>query len=443
MPVIKILFYYTTLYFLLFKYIQMKKNIVCLFIAFTFLCNIAKAQNNIQLAENMAATIMQTYPDSMVVMKYLNHLMQDNLPGSGEKDMITANKNRPANWNYEIGVVLMGFERLWQVTGNEKYYQYLKHIIDHFIAGDGTIKTYSQEEYNSDNIPPGRQLLTLFKKEQSKKYETAITTLRNQISLQPRNKAGGFWHKLKYPSQMWLDGLYMIEPFYAGYAKTFNSAADFDDIINQFVWMEKYSIDKKTGLLYHGWDESKLQQWANKKTGTSPEFWSRSMGWYIMALVDVLDDVPKNHPRKKELISILNRLSTAIIKTQDKKSGVWWQITNKPGKEGNYLESSASAMFVYGMAKGISMKYLPVSFLSNVKKAYDGLLKQFVTTDSAGVVHYTKAVSGAGLGGNPYRDGSYGYYVNEPKRDDDLKAIGPFIQACIEVDLINKKAFGK
>ena len=242
---------------------------------------------------------------------------------------------------------------------------------------------------------------------------------------------------------MWLDGLYMIEPFYAGYAKTFNSAADFDDIINQFVWMEKYSIDKKTGLLYHGWDESKLQQWANKKTGTSPEFWSRSMGWYIMALVDVLDDIPKNHPRKKELINILNRLSKTIIKTQDEGSGVWWQITNKPGKEGNYLESSASAMFVYGMAKGIRMKYLPVSFLSNVKKAYDGLLKQFVTTDSAGVVHYTKAVSGAGLGGNPYRDGSYGYYVNEPKRDDDLKAIGPFIQACIEVDLINKKAFGK
>ena len=417
----------------------MKKNIFSAVIAFVIVCNAANAQNSIQLAENMAATIMKTYPDSMVVMKYINHLMQDNLLTGGEKDMATANKNRPANWNYEIGVVLMGFERLWQVTGNEKYYQYLKHIIDHFIADDGTIKTYNQEEYNSDNIPPGRQLITMFKKEQSKKYEVAITTLRNQISLQPRNKAGGFWHKLKYPSQMWLDGLYMIEPFYAGYANTFNSAADFDDIINQFVWMEKYSIDKKTGLLYHGWDESKLQPWADKKNGTSPEFWSRSMGWYIMALVDVLDYVPKDHPRKKELISILNRLSTALIKTQDKSSGVWWQITNKPGKEGNYLESSASAMFVYGMAKGIRMKYLSTSFLPGVKKGYNGLVKEFVITDSAGVVHYTKAVSGAGLGGYPYRDGSYDYYIKEPKRDDDLKAIGPFMQACIEMDLLNKK----
>ena len=417
----------------------MKKNIISVFVVCTIIYNTSNAQNSIQRAENMAATIMKTYPDSMVVMKYINHLMQDNLLTGGEKDMATANKNRPANWNYEIGVVLMGFERLWQVTGNEKYYQYLKHIIDHFIADDGTIKTYNQEEYNSDNIPPGRQLITMFKKEQSKKYEVAITTLRNQISLQPRNKAGGFWHKLKYPSQMWLDGLYMIEPFYAGYANTFNSAADFDDIINQFVWMKKYSIDKKTGLLYHGWDESKLQPWANKKNGTSPEFWSRSMGWYIMALVDVLDYVPKDHPRKKELISILNRLSTALIKTQDKSSGVWWQITNKPGKEGNYLESSASAMFVYGMAKGIRMKYLSTSFLPGVKKGYNGLVKEFVITDSAGVVHYTKAVSGAGLGGYPYRDGSYDYYIKEPKRDDDLKAIGPFMQACIEMDLLNKK----
>jgi unsaturated rhamnogalacturonyl hydrolase len=417
----------------------MNKKINAVFIALVITVT-GYAQSNIQLAKSMAATIMKTYPDSMVVMKYINHLMQDNLLQPGEKlDVVAANKNRPANWNYEIGVVLMGFERLWEITGDEKYYQYLKHIIDHFITAEGNIKTYNQEEYNSDNIPPGRQLLTLFKKEQLKKYEIAITTLRNQIAVQPRNKVGGFWHKLKYPSQMWLDGLYMIEPFYANYAATFNSTTDFDDIINQFVWMEKYSIDKKTGLLYHGWDESKLQQWANKKTGTSPEFWSRSMGWYIMALVDVLDYIPKNHPRKNELINILNRLATALVKVQDSKTGVWWQITDKAGQQGNYLESSASAMFVYGMAKAVRFKYLPLSFLPKVKKGYNGLLQQFVTTDTAGVVHYLQAVSGAGLGGTPYRDGSYEYYVKEPKRDDDLKAIGPFMQACIEMDLLYKK----
>ena len=178
---------------------------------------------------------------------------------------------------------------------------YTKHIVDHFIKEDGTIRTYVMDEYNSDNIPPGRQLLRLHETYKDEKYKIAAQTLRNQISIQPRNKAGGFWHKLKYPSQMWLDGLYMIEPFYAEYAVVNKQPQDFNDIINQFVWMEKYSRDAKTGLLYHGWDESKLQGWANKKTGVSPEFWSRSMGWYMMALVDVLDFIPKNHPRKNEL----------------------------------------------------------------------------------------------------------------------------------------------
>jgi unsaturated rhamnogalacturonyl hydrolase len=400
----------------------------------------AVAQTKLQLAEKMALTIMKTYPDSMVVKKYINHLMQDNQLQSGVVNIDSFNKSRPAVWNYEIGVVLTGFERLWQITGDAQYYQYMKHIIDHFIDKDGVIKTYVQEEYNSDNIPPGRQLLTLSKNEQNRKYQTAATALYNQVLLQPRNRAGGFWHKLKYPSQMWLDGLYMMEPFYTGYSVMNHKKENYDDIVNQFVVMEKYSRDSVTGLLYHGWDESRLQQWANKKNGRSPEFWSRAMGWYMMALVDVLDELPATFTKRKQLVVILNRLCSAIIKVQDKSSGVWWQITDKPGKDGNYLESSASAMFVYAMAKAVRLKYLPASYLHNVKKGYDGLLKQFVVTDSSGIVHYTKAVSGAGLGGTPYRDGSYEYYVKEPKRDDDLKAIGPFIQACIEVSFLDKAA---
>lgn len=238
---------------------------------------------------------------------------------------------------------------------------------------------------------------------------------------------------------MWLDGLYMIEPFYAEHAVVNKTSEDFNDIINQFVWMEKYSRDAKTGLLYHGWDESKLQRWANKKTGVSPEFWSRSMGWYMMALVDVLDFIPANHPRRNELIKILNRTTTALIKYQDAKSGVWWQVTDKAYKEKNYLESSATAMFVFSIAKGIRMKYLPATFNAALQKAYNGMIKEFVKEDANGQYHYMQAVAGAGLGGVPYRDGTYEYYVNEPKRDDDLKAIGPFMQACIEMELLKKK----
>jgi unsaturated rhamnogalacturonyl hydrolase len=390
---------------------------------------VVPAVAQIEYAKQMATTIMKQYKDSMVVKKYASHLEQDKLPTG----------DRPANWNYEIGVVLMGFERLWKMTNDQTYIDYTKHIVDHFITADGKIRTYVMDEYNSDNIPPGRQLLRLHQLYKDEKYKTAAQTLRDQISIQPRNKVGGFWHKLKYPSQMWLDGLYMIEPFYAEYAVVNKQQQDFNDIINQFVWMEKYARDTKTGLLYHGWDESKLQGWANKQTGVSPEFWSRSMGWYMMALVDVLDFIPATHPRRKELISILNRLSTAIVKFQDTKSGVWWQVTDKANKEKNYLESSGTAMFVFALAKGIRMNYLPASFNASLQKAYKGMINQFVTTDANGQYHFIQAVAGAGLGGIPYRDGTYEYYVNEPRRDDDLKAIGPFIQACIEMELMKKK----
>lgn len=402
----------------------MKRILVLLLLIVAF-----NANAQIEYAKQMAATIMKQYQDSMVVKKYASHLEQDKLPEG----------NRPANWNYEIGVVLMGFERLHQFTKDQTYIDYTKHIIDHFITADGNIRTYVMDEYNSDNIPPGRQLLRLYDLYKEQKYMTAATTLRNQISLQPRNKAGGFWHKLKYPSQMWLDGLYMVEPFYAEYAIVKNQPQDFNDIINQFVWMEKYARDTKTGLLYHGWDESKLQGWANKQTGVSPEFWSRSMGWYMMALVDVLDFIPKDHPRRKELIAILNRTSAAVVKFQDAKTGVWWQVTDKAYKKKNYPESSGAAMFVFALAKGIRMHYLPATFNAALQKAYNGMIKQFVTTDANGQYHFIQAVAGAGLGGTPYRDGTYEYYVNEPRRDDDLKAIGPFIQACIEMELLKKK----
>ncbi len=404
--------------------------------SFLAICLTSNAQ--IKYARQMAATIMDQYKDSMVVKKYASHLEQDNLiqPGQTAED---AQKNRPANWNYEIGVVLMGFERLWKMTGDKRYYDYTKHIVDHFINAEGTIRTYIMDEYNSDNIPPGRQLLLLHKISKEEKYKIAAQTLRNQISWQPRNKAGGFWHKLKYPSQMWLDGLYMVEPFYAEFAVLNKEPADFNDIINQFTWMEKYSRDVKTGLLYHGWDESRLQGWANPKTGLSPEFWSRSMGWYMMALVDVLDFIPKTHPRRIELVNILNRLSAALVKFQDAKTGVWWQVTDKPNKEKNYLESSGTAMFVFALAKAVRMKYIPQSFYTPLQKAYKGMIREFVKEDASGQYHYIQAVAGAGLGGVPYRDGSYDYYVNEPRRDDDLKAIGPFIQACIEMELLKKK----
>jgi unsaturated rhamnogalacturonyl hydrolase len=411
-----------------------KLNLIfCCIILFSQ-ATVAQLHDAIKLAE----TIMDTYKDSMVVKKYASHLEQDKQVPAGQT-ALQAQQNRPAVWNYEMGVVLTGFERLAAKTSDKKYTEYAKKIIDHFINEDGTIQTYDMEEYNLDNIPAGRQLLHLYQTTKEEKYKKAADLLYKQLAWQPRNIAGGYWHKLKYPAQMWLDGLYMAQPFAAEYAMLFNDKQKLDDIVNQFVWMERYSRDTRTGLLYHGWDESKLQKWANPKTGVSPQFWSRAMGWYMMALVDVLDYLPETFKRRAELIAILNRLSNSLVKFQDAKEGVWWQVTDKAGQNLNYLESSCSAMFLYALSKAVNKKYIPIGFKPSIIKAYKGILRNFLMADDAGKLHYLQAVAGAGLGGTPYRDGSYEYYVNEPKRDDDLKAIGPFIQACIEYDqLINK-----
>ena len=409
------------------------KKLIIISAVIIFLIQSIAAQTN--YAIKLAETIMATYKDSMVVKKYASHLEQDKLIPAGQTAE-QAQLSRPAVWNYEMGVVLQGFEKLATFTSNNKYTGYAKNIIDHFITTEGEIRTYNVEEYNIDNIPAGRQLLHLYKNTKEEKYKTAATLLYKQLAWQPRNKIGGYWHKLKYPAQMWLDGLYMAQPFAVEYAVMFNDTEKFDDIINQFVWMEKYSRDTITGLLYHGWDESKLQKWANPKTGLSPEFWSRAMGWYMMALVDVLDHLPANYKRRSELIAILNRLSTALVKFQDAKEGVWWQVTDKANQQLNYLESSSSAMFLYALSKAVNKKYIGINFKPAITKAFSGIIKKFVRVDGAGSVHYLQAVAGAGLGGTPYRDGSYSYYVNEPKRDDDLKAIGPFIQACIEYELL-------
>lgn len=404
---------------------------IIIFAAFQFLFS-----QQTDWAIKMATTIMTDYPDSMVMKHPVNPFDQEVKKGEFEKP-------RPANWNYEMGVALTGFERLWYVTRDPKYYDYIQHIMDKYITEDGDILTYNMGEYNSDFIPPGRQLLLLHQTKNIKKYKIASDILRNQIAWMPRNKAGGFWHKLRYPGQMWLDGLYMVEPFYANYAQMTGQTEDFNDIAHQFIIMEKYSRDEKTGLLYHGWDESKYQKWANKKDGKSPEFWSRAMGWYAMGIVDVLDYFPSDHPDRQELINILNRLATALVKYQDPASGVWWQVTDKGSKEGNYLESSGSAMFVFSMAKGVRMGYLSESYIPVIKKGFDGLIKTFIKTDSKGMAHFTKTVGGAGLGGTPYRDGSYEYYISEPTRDDDFKAVGPFMQACIEMDLLQNINIGK
>jgi len=264
--------------------------------------------------------------------------------------------------------------------------------------------------------------------------------LRKQMQTHPRTSESGFWHKKIYSHQMWLDGIYMASPFLAEYAETFNEPALFDDVANQIILMEKHARDEKTGLLYHGWDESRQQRWANPETGQSPNFWGRAMGWYAMALVDVLDFLPSDHPNRPKVIAILQRLATAISNYQDVDTGLWYQVVDKGGKEGNYLESSASCMFVYSFAKAVKHNYIDENFMTVARKGYDGILKHFIEVDDTGEVHIHKGCSVAGLGGNPYRDGSYEYYISEKIRSNDPKAVGPFILASLEFESIEKQS---
>ena len=344
----------------------------------------------------------------------------------------------PSKWTYDQSVVLKGIEGLWFRTGNATYFKYMQQSMDRFIKEDGSIDTYTQDAYNIDNIACGNALLSLYEVTGKDKYFKAAYTLRKQLASQPRTKEGNFWHKKIYPNQVWLDGLYMAQPFYTRWAVTFKEGdTTFNDIAQQFINIERHTRNKKTGLMNHAWDESKNMAWADKTTGLAPNVWARAMGWYGASLVDVLEVFPDNNPNKKELISILNRYANAIKASQNKASGLWWDVMNEPypGKKGNYFEASAACQFVYTIAKGIRLGYLPESFQQVADKGYEGILKQFIHTDRDGLTHVDGTVAVSGLGGKPYRDGSFDYYVSEKVVRDDPKGVGAFIQAANEMEI--------
>lgn len=400
----------------------MKKKYGISFLLFLFLFSQQSDLSAQNWSEKMAKTVMTIWKDSLYT------------------DPV-----KPAKWTYDQGVILKGIEGLWLQTGDPKYFNYMQHSMDFFVDEKGNIRTYKASDDNLDNLLCGRMLITLYQVTGKEKYYKAACLLRAQLDTQPRTQEGGFWHKKIYPYQMWLDGLYMAEPFYAEYAKAFHKPEDFTDIAHQFIWMEIHALDKKTGLLYHGWDESKAQKWANPQTGCSPNFWARAMAWYGMALVDVLENFPDQHPAKDSLKNILKRFVKAIARTQDPVTGLWYDILNLPQARGNYPEASASSMFVCAIAKGVRLGLLPAADLSIAKKGYAGILKKFVKTDADGMTVLDGTVSVSGLGGKPYRDGSYAYYMREKVVRNDPKGMGAFLQAANEMEAIAdlQKAKGK
>ena len=354
--------------------------------------------------------------------------------------------NSPGKWTYEEGVLLDGMTAEWQATGDARYLRYVKESVDaHLVSGDPPIAGYPAEQHSLDNIKTGEALLTLYRETHEAQYARAAKYVRDQLRAQKRTASGGFWHKDIYPNQVWLDGAYMAGPFLAEYGATFREPEDFDEVASELLLMDARMREPGTGLMRHGWDESKQMAWADKATGLSPEVWARAMGWYAMAVVDVLDWIPAGHPRRAALVAALGRTAAAIVRYQDPASGVWWQVMDKAGRPGNFLESSASAMFVYALAKGVRMGSLPREDEASARRGWEGIQKRFVTVSHEGSASLGGTVKVGGLGGKPYRSGTFDYYVHEPVIADDAKGVGAYLMAASEMEraTAGSKAPGK
>lgn len=348
-------------------------------------------------------------------------------------------KEKP-KWDYTQGLFASAIERVWEKTGDEKYLNYIQAFADTMISENGEIMTYKKKDYNIDRVNPGKFLMELYKETGDEKYKLAVEELRDQMRTHPRTSEGGFWHKKIYPHQMWLDGLYMASPFLAQYAVEFNEPALFDDVAKQIILVDKHTWDAEKGLWRHGWDESREQQWADPKTGQAPNVWGRAMGWYAMALVDALDYLPKDHPKRDEVLQITQKMASAIAKYQDEETGLWWQVVDMGGKEGNYLEASASSMYTYFLVKAAKKGYIDQNYMQHAQKGYNGIVNNLIKENKDGTISITQVCAVAGLGGDPYRSGSYEYYINEERRDNDPKAVAPFIMASLEFEELNRTA---
>ena len=340
----------------------------------------------------------------------------------------------PATWNYQLAVLLNGVEAIDEISGDPAALDYIRQTVDGLILPDGSIPTYDPSAASLDDISLGRSVLLLYRKTGDAKYKIAATHLRQQLATQPRNASGGFWHMHKFPNQMLLDDEYMFAPFLAEYATLFHEPKDFADIASQFALLEQHTRDPKTGLLYHEWDEPHSEAWVNKTTGTSANFWARGTGWYLMALVDTLPYYRKDDPDRATLLAIFQRTAAAVAGYQDAQSGLWYQVLDKPGQQGNYLESSAAGMFIYALAKGVRLGYLAPQYTGKAQRAWAGMLRNFVKLDSDGAVTISHTVKAIELGTEPSHDGSFEYYTSAPVVDNDPKGVAAFLLACSEME---------
>lgn len=355
-------------------------------------------------------------------------------PSPTNLDGIPAGK---VKWNYTTGLELLAIRDAGEAWERPDFVAYADRYFDTIVQSDGSVLTYRKEKFNLDHICPGRALFGLYTRTKEPRYRQVLDTLYSQLRSQPRNFDGGFWHKQIYPHQMWLDGLYMAEPFYAEYAMKNLTGAALDDavsdIVNQFVVVGKHTWDPATGLYRHAYDDSREMFWCDSITGQSAHAWCRAMGWYAMAIVETMQYLGKTDATRP-MLAILERIYDVLPKYADPETGMWYQVLDQPGREGNYLESTGSAMFVYAQLKAVRLGYLPETMRKEALHRYEQLVDRFVRENADGTISLTDCCSVAGLGGKQMRSGTFEYYISEPVIENDCKGVGPFIWASLEYD---------
>lgn len=370
--------------------------------------------------------------DYQKIDAYVIQLVEHSTPERTVWNMEKIREGKPASWNYIDGCMLTALMEMETITGDARYSQFVQDCVDHFVGEDGSIRTFKPEACNLDDINEGRVLFALYQRTGNEKYRKAADFLRMQLDKQPRTQEGNFWHKAIYPNQVWLDGIYMAQPFYALHEKHFGSGS-YSDTVGQIknVRAKMFSEEKK--LYFHGYDASKTAFWVDPDTGCSQNFWLRSLGWFAVALADLLDILP-NGQERDDLAAVFGELMVSVARYADEETGLYWQVPDQGGREGNYLETSGSAMMAYAMLKGARLGVLDSEYAVLGKKTFDGIMEKYLSFTQDGLnLGGICLVAGLGPENNRRRDGSYEYYISEPVVENDAKGVAPFVLAYTEI----------
>lgn len=375
-----------------------------------------------------------------ILDRYIQQLLDNSSPQRPVWNIEKINQGAKPSWNYMDGCMIKAILELYYITKKEEYLSFADNFISYFVEEDGSIKSYCPQEHNLDNVNAGKTLFDLYELTGKEKYRKAIDTVYSQLKEQPRTSTGNFWHKDIYPNQIWLDGLYMAQPFYMQYELTYHDGENCLDSYNQFLNVYRMMRDLRNGLYYHAYDDSRKAFWCDKVTGLSDNFWLRALGWYAMALIDTMEVMPEATlgKEKQELNRIYKELIDSMLPYQDEESGMWYQVVNRGGIKPNYLETSGSAIFAYAIMKSVRLGFLDESYYESGRRAFDGICEKYLSVEN-GELQLDGICLVAGLGNTEMREGTFDYYMREPVVKNEAKGVAPLILAYIETLFHEKK----